>query len=122
MRRTSDTDVGGESDGRVLPTKCSNNDGVPSAEGMEGRRPTNVKPIYGQDFVGVWYGFRPKRSEHHARDGLWVGIMRKQVNWVLDAGIRECFGSIDHGWMVRFVEHRVADPRLRRLIRKWLRA
>jgi RNA-directed DNA polymerase len=250
MRRTSDMYVGGESDGRVLPTKCSNNDGVPSAEGMEGRRPTKenaeqttaprtqsrtrassgllgvrevarkdkriqftallhhatvgllwdsfyalkrdaapgvdavtwkdyetdldarlrdlhsrvhsgtyraqpskrayipkadgrrrplgiaaledkivqhavvtiLNQIYEQDFVGFSYGFRPKRSQHHALDALWVGIMRKHVNWVLDADIRDFFGSIDHGWMVKFIEHRVADPRIRRLIRKWLRA
>jgi len=250
MRRTSDTHVGGESDGRVLPTKCPNNDGAPSAEGIEGRRPTKenteqttaprtqsratassgllgvrevarkdkriqftallhhatvaqlwdsfhalkrdaapgvdavtwkdyetdldarlrdlhsrvhigtyraqpskrayipkadgrrrplgiaaledkivqhavvtiLNQIYEQDFVGFSYGFRPKRSQHHALDALWVGIMRKHVNWVLDADIRDFFGSIDHGWMVKFVEHRVADPRIRRLIRKWLRA
>ena len=216
MRRTSDTHVGGESDGRVLPTKCPNNDGAPSAEGMEGRRPTKenteqttaprtqsrtrassgllgvrqvarkdkriqftallhhatvallwdsfyalkrdaapgvdavtwkdyetdldarlrdlhsrvhtgtyraqpskrayipkadgrrrplgiaavedkivqhavvtiLNQIYEQDFVGFSYGFRPKRSQHHALDALWVGIMRKHVNWVLDADIR----------------------------------
>ena len=250
MRRTSDTHVGGESDGRVLPTKCPNNDGAPSAEGMEGRRPTKenteqttaprtqsrtrassgllgvrqvarkdkriqftallhhatvallwdsfyalkrdaapgvdavtwkdyetdldarlrdlhsrvhtgtyraqpskrayipkadgrrrplgiaavedkivqhavvtiLNQIYEQDFVGFSYGFRPKRSQHHALDALWVGIMRKQVSWVLDADIRDFFGSIDHGWMIKFVEHRVADARIRRLIRKWLRA
>jgi group II intron reverse transcriptase/maturase len=83
---------------------------------------TILNQIYEQDFVGFSYGFRPKRSQHHALDALWVGIMRKHVNWVLDADIRDFFGSIDHGWMVRFVEHRIADPRIRRLIRKWLRA
>ena len=83
---------------------------------------TILNQIYEQDFVGFSYGFRPKRSQHHALDALWVGIMRKQVNWVLDADIRDFFGSIDHGWMVTFVEHRVADRRILRLIRKWLRA
>jgi RNA-directed DNA polymerase len=250
MSRTSDMYVGGESDGRVLPTKCSNNGGEPSAEGMEGRRPTKenieqataprtqsrtsalsgllgvrqvarkdkrtqftallhhvtvallrdsfyalkrgaapgvdavtwkeyetglearvldlhsrvhrgtyralpskrayipktdgrqrplgiaaledkivqhavvtvLNQIYEQDFMGFSYGFRPRRSQHHALDALWVGIMRKQVNWVLDADIRDFFGSIDHGWMVKFVEHRVADRRILRLVRKWLRA
>jgi len=250
MSRTPDTYVGGESDGRVLPTKCPNNGGDPSAEGMEGRRPTKeniehttaprtqsrtsalrgvlgvrevarkekgkqftallhhvtvarlrdsfyalkrdaapgvdavtwkeyetdleahvldlhsrvhrgtyralpskrayipkadgrqrplgiaaledklvqhavvtvLNQIYEQDFMGFSYGFRPRRSQHHALDALWVGIMRKQVNWVLDADIRDFFGSIDHGWMVKFVEHRVADRRVLRLIRKWLRA
>jgi group II intron reverse transcriptase/maturase len=83
---------------------------------------TVLNQIYEQDFVGFSYGFRPGRSQHHALDALWVGIMRKQVNWVLDADIRDFFGSIDHGWMVKFVEHRVADRRVLRLIRKWLRA
>jgi RNA-directed DNA polymerase len=250
MSRTSDTHVEGESDGRVLPTKCRNNGGAPSADGMEGRRPTKenieqttasrtqsrtnassgllgvrevarkdkrirftallhhatvavlwdsfhalkrdaapgvdavtwteyetdldarlqdlhsrvhagtyraqpskrayipkadgrrrplgiaaledkiiqhavvtiLNQIYEQDFVGFSYGFRPGRSQHFALDALWVGIMRKRVNWVLDADIRDFFGSIDHGWMVKFVEHRVADRRIVRLIRKWLRA
>jgi RNA-directed DNA polymerase len=250
MSRTPDTHVGGESDGRVVPTKCPNNGGDPSAEGMEGRRPTKenieqttafrtqsrtnassgllgvrevarqdkrtrftallhhvtaallqdsfyalerdaapgvdavtwkeyetdldarlrnlhsrvhggtyraqpskrtyipkadgrrrplgiaaledkivqhavvtvLNQIYEQDFLGFSYGFRPRRNPHQALDALWVGIMRKQVNWVLDADIRDFFGSIDHGWMVKFVEHRIADRRVLRLVRKWLRA
>jgi RNA-directed DNA polymerase len=250
MSRTPDTHVGGESDGCVVPTKCPNNGGDPSAEGMEGRRPTKesieqttalrtqsrtsassgllgvrevarqdkrtrftallhhvtaallqdsfyalkrdaapgvdavtwkdyetdldarlqhlhsrvhtgtyraqpskrtyipkadgrqrplgiaaledkivqhavvtvLNQIYEQDFLGFSYGFRPRRSQHRALDALWVGIMRKQVNWVLDADIRDFFGSIDHGWMVKFIEHRIADPRILRLVRKWLRA
>jgi RNA-directed DNA polymerase len=83
---------------------------------------TVLNQIYEQDFMGFSYGFRPGRSQHHALDALWVGIMRKQVNWVLDADIRDFFGSINHGWMVKFVEHRVADRRMLRLVRKWLRA
>jgi RNA-directed DNA polymerase len=83
---------------------------------------TVLNQIYEQDFMGFSYGFRSGRSQHHALDALWVGIMRKQVNWVLDADIRDFFGTIDHGWMVKFVEHRVADRRILRLIRKWLRA
>jgi group II intron reverse transcriptase/maturase len=83
---------------------------------------TILNQTFEQDFVGFSYGFRPKRSQHQALDALWVGIMRKHVNWVLDADIRDFFGSIDHGWMVKFVEHRVADRRIVRLIRKWLRA
>src|SRR5438132_1559345 len=63
---------------------------------------TILNQIYEQDFVGFSYGFRPKRSQHHALDALWVGIMRKQVSWVLDADIRDFFGSIDHGWMIKF--------------------
>ena len=75
-----------------------------------------------QDFLGFSYGFRPGRSQHQALDALWVGIMRKRVNWVLDADIRGFFDTIDHEWLVKFVEHRIADRRILRLIQKWLRA
>ena len=78
--------------------------------------------IYEADFLGFSYGFRPGRSQHHALDALWVGLMRKRVNWVLDADIRDFFGTIDHGWMMKFVEHRIADRRIHRLIQKWLKA
>jgi RNA-directed DNA polymerase len=83
---------------------------------------TVLNQIYEEDFVGFSYGFRPGRSPHHALDALWVGIMRKKVNWVLDADIRGFFDTIDHGWLMKFVEHRVADRRILRLIQKWLRA
>jgi len=83
---------------------------------------TVLNQIYEEDFVGFSYGFRPKRSPHHALDALWVGLMRKQVNWVLDADIRGFFDTIDHGWLKKFVEHRIADRRILRLIQKWLRA
>jgi group II intron reverse transcriptase/maturase len=83
---------------------------------------TILTQIYEEDFVGFSYGFRPKRSPHHALDALWVGLMRKKVNWVLDADIRGFFDTIDHGWLMTFVEHRVADRRILRLIQKWLRA
>jgi RNA-directed DNA polymerase len=83
---------------------------------------TVLNQIYEEDFVGFSYGFRPGRSPHHALDALWVGIMRKKVNWALDADIRGFFDTIDHGWLMKFVEHRVADRRLLRLIQKWLRA
>ena len=83
---------------------------------------TVLNAIYEEDFLGFSYGFRPGRGQHHALDALWVGIMRKRVNWVLDADIRDCFGTIDHGWMMRFVEHRIADRRIHRLIQKWLKA
>ena len=81
-----------------------------------------LNQIYEEDFLGFSYGFRPGRSQHKALDALWVGIMRKKVNWVLDADIRGFFDTIDHGWMMKFVEHRIADRRILRLIRKWLRA
>lgn len=81
-----------------------------------------LNAIYEEDFLGFSYGFRPGRGQHDALDALWVGLMRKRVNWVLDADIRDFFGSIDHGWMTKFVQHRIADRRIRRLIQKWLRA
>ena len=81
-----------------------------------------LNAIYEVDFLGFSYGFRPGRSQHHALDALVVAIERKRVNWVLDADIRGFFDAIDHGWIRRFVEHRVADPRMLRLIAKWLRA
>jgi len=83
---------------------------------------TVLNAIYEEDFLGFSYGFRPGRSQHDALDALWVGIMRKRVNWVLDADIRDFFGTIDHGWMMKFVEHRITDRRIHRLIQKWLKA
>jgi RNA-directed DNA polymerase len=81
-----------------------------------------LNQIYEEDFLGFSYGFRPGRSQHAALDALWVGIMRKKVSWVLDADIRDSFGSISHEWMVKFLKHRIADRRILGLIKKWLRA
>ena len=81
-----------------------------------------LSAIYETDFLGFSYGFRPGRSPHQALDALAVGIWRKKVNWVLDADIRSFFDTLDHGWLVKFIEHRVADRRVVRLIQKWLRA
>jgi RNA-directed DNA polymerase len=78
--------------------------------------------IYEQDFLGFSYGFRPGRSAHQALDALTVGLMTKKVNWVLDADIRGFFDTLDHGWLVKFVGHRMGDRRIVRLIRKWLKA
>ena len=78
--------------------------------------------VYEVDFRGFSYGFRPGRGPHDALDALAVGIERKRVNWVLDADIRNFFGQIDHTWLRRFVEHRIADKRIWRLIGKWLAA
>src|SRR6266700_4881321 len=83
---------------------------------------TVLNEIYEEDFLGFSYGFRPGRSQHQALDALWVGLIRKKVNWVLDADIRDFFGSISHEWLGKFIEHRIADRRILRLIRKWLRA
>jgi group II intron reverse transcriptase/maturase len=81
-----------------------------------------LNQIYEVDFLGFSYGFRPRRGPHDALDALWVGLMGKKVNWVLDADIRGFFDAIDHGWLVKFLEHRIADRRVLRLIQKWLRA
>jgi group II intron reverse transcriptase/maturase len=78
--------------------------------------------IYEEDFLGFSYGFRPQRGAHDALDALWVGLMGKKVNWVLDADIQGFFDTIDHGWLCKFLEHRIADCRILRLIHKWLRA
>src|SRR5215472_9387361 len=81
-----------------------------------------LNQIYEVDFLGFSYGFRPGRSQHDALDALWVGVMGKKVNWVLDADIRGFFDNIDHGWLLKFLEHRIADRRILRLIQQWLRA
>ena len=83
---------------------------------------TILDEIYENDFLGFSYGFRPGRSPHQALDALTVGITRKRVNWVLDLDIRGFFDNMSHEWTVKFVEHRVGDPRVLRLIRKWLKA
>jgi RNA-directed DNA polymerase len=81
-----------------------------------------LNAVYETDFRGFSYGFRPGRDPHQALDALTVGIWRKKVNWVLDADIRDFFTSLDHGWLEKFLEHRIADQRVLRLIRKWLSA
>jgi group II intron reverse transcriptase/maturase len=83
---------------------------------------TVLNCIYETDFLGFSYGFRPGRSPHHALDALCVGIQRKKVNWVLDADIRGFFDAIDHDCLVKYIEHRIADRRVVRLIQKWLNA
>ena len=81
-----------------------------------------LNAIYEEDFLGFSYGFRPGRSPHDALDALSVGIERKKVNWVLDADLRDFFTSLDHSWLEKFLEHRIADKRVLRLIRKWVNA
>lgn len=78
--------------------------------------------IYEQDFLGFSYGGRPRRSTHDALDALCVGVTKKKVNWILDADVKGFFDNVDHGWLMRFVEHRISDKRILRLIGKWLRA
>jgi group II intron reverse transcriptase/maturase len=81
-----------------------------------------LNQIWEEDFLGFSYGFRPGRSQHDALDALWVGITRKKVNWTLDLDIRSFFDKVKHDWMIKFVEHRVGDKRIVRLIQKWLKA
>jgi group II intron reverse transcriptase/maturase len=81
-----------------------------------------MNAIYETDFLGFSYGFRPKRSQHNALDALYTGLLTKKVNRVLDLDIRGFFDAISHEWLVRFIEHRIADRRVVRLIQKWLNA
>jgi group II intron reverse transcriptase/maturase len=81
-----------------------------------------LNAIYETDFLGFSYGFRAERSPHDALDALYVGVLTRPVNWVLELDIRGFFDSIDHGWLVKFIEHRIADRRVVRLIQKWLNA
>jgi group II intron reverse transcriptase/maturase len=97
--------------------------GVPALEDKIVQRATAevLNAIYEQEFLGFSYGFRPGRSPHQALDALAVGIGTRRVNWVLDADIRRFYDTLDHGWLVKFVEHRVADRRVVRLIHIWLK-
>jgi len=83
---------------------------------------TVLNQIWEEDFLGFSYGFRPERSQQDALDALYVGIVRKKVNWIVDLDIRSFFDKLQHDWLVRFVEHRVGDKRVVRLIQKWLKA
>ena len=81
-----------------------------------------LNQIYEEDFLGFSYGFRPGRGQHDALDALHVGIERRKVSFILDADIAGFFDTVDQTWLLRFVEHRIGDPRIIRLIRKWLKA
>jgi group II intron reverse transcriptase/maturase len=81
-----------------------------------------LSAVYESDFLGFSYGFRPGRNPHMALDALHTAIMSQRVNWVLDADIRSFFDSVDREWLLRMVAHRIADPRILRLIGLWLRA
>jgi RNA-directed DNA polymerase len=83
---------------------------------------TVLNAIYEEDFLGFSYGFRPGRGAHDAMDALVVGITSTKVNWILDADIRSFFDEVSQEWLIRFVEHRIGDSRIIRLIRKWLKA
>ena len=105
-----------KTDGRLRPL------GVPAFEDKIVQRAVVevCNAIYEQDFVGFSYGFRPGRSPHRALDALTVGITTKKVNWILDADLRDFFSTLVHEWLVKFVEHRIGDQRIVRLIQKWL--
>jgi RNA-directed DNA polymerase len=81
-----------------------------------------LNAIYEEDFLGFSYGFRPGRGQHDVLDALAVGITRTKVNWIVDADIAGFFDAVSHEWLMRFVEHRISDRRINRLIRKWLKA
>ena len=107
-----------KADGRQRPL------GVPALEDKIVQRAVVevLNAVYEQDFLGFSYGFRPGRNPHHALNALTVAIQTRRVNWVLDADLRSFFDTLEHGWLVKFVEHRVADRRVIRLIQKWLSA
>ena len=81
-----------------------------------------LNAIYEEDFLGFSYGFRPGRGQHDALDAPGFGITRTKVNYIVDCDVRSFFDSVSHDWLVRFPEHRIGDPRMIRLIRKWLKA
>ena len=81
-----------------------------------------LSTVYEADFLGFSYGFRPGRNPHQALSALHTALMSQRVNWVLDADIRSFFDSVDHEWLLRMLAHRIADPRVLRLVRQWLEA
>ena len=107
-----------KADGRQRPL------GVPALEDKIVQRAAVevLNAIYETDFLGFSYGFRPGRSQHQALDALYTGLLTRKVNWVLDLDIKGFFDGISHEWLVKFVEHRIADRRVVRLIQKWLNA
>src|SRR5258705_9266033 len=107
-----------KADGRQRPL------GVPALEDKIVQRAAVevLNAIYETHFLGFSYGFRPGRSQHQALDALYTGLLTRKVNWVLDVDIRGFFDAISHEWLVKFIEHRIADRRVVRLIQKWLNA
>jgi group II intron reverse transcriptase/maturase len=98
--------------------------GIPALEDkiVQGAVAEVLNAVYEADFVGFSHGFRPGRSPHSALAALEKALMTQRVNWVLDLDIRTFFDSVDHGWLVRMLKHRIADPRALRLIERWLKA
>uniref|UniRef100_UPI003BB77F78 reverse transcriptase domain-containing protein n=1 Tax=Photorhabdus temperata TaxID=574560 RepID=UPI003BB77F78 len=81
---------------------------------------TVLNQIYETDFLGFSYGFRPGRGQHDALDALNVAVMERKVNWVLDLDISRFFDTVEHDWLIRFIQHRIRDGRMVRLIRQWV--
>jgi RNA-directed DNA polymerase len=98
--------------------------GIPALEDkvVQGAVAEVLSAIYEVDFLGFSYGFRPGRNPHRALEAVQTALMAERINWVLDADIRSFFDSVDHEWVLRMLAHRVADPRVLRLVRQWLRA
>lgn len=107
-----------KADGRQRPI------GIPTLEDKIVQRAATevLNVVYEREFQGFSFGFRPGRNQHDALDALYLGIMQQRVNWVLDADIKGFFDSMDHGWLLQFLEHRIKDRRLLRHVAKWLRA
>jgi RNA-directed DNA polymerase len=98
--------------------------GIPSLEDKVVQQAVRaiLEPIYEREFLGFSYGFRPGKGAHDALDALAATVVKGRVNWVLDADIKSFFDTIDHTWMKKFIEHRIGDKRLVRLLMKWLKA
>src|SRR5438445_7926780 len=105
-------------DGRQRPL------GVTALEDKIAQRATVtvMNAIYETDFLGFSYGYRPGKGQHNALDSLYIGVLTRKVNWVLDGDLSSFFDGLDHEWLIKFIEHRIADQRVLRLIRKWLNA
>jgi group II intron reverse transcriptase/maturase len=105
-------------DGRMRPI------GIPTLEDKILQRATTevLNAVYEVEFKGYSYGFRPGRNQHKALDALYIALMKKRVNWVLDADIQAFFDTIDHEWLLKFIGHRIGDGRLLRQIARWLKA
>jgi len=105
-------------DGRQRPL------GVTALEDKIAQRATVevLNPIYETDFLGFSYGYRPGKGQHNALDALYAGLQMRKVDWVLDGDVSSFFDGLDHQWLIKFIEHRIADQRVLRLIRKWLNA
>src|ERR1022692_483181 len=107
-----------KADGRQRPL------GVPALEDKIVQRTAVevLNAIYETDFLGFSYGFRPQRSQHDALDALAFGVTQRRVNWIVDADLKNFFDSVSHAWLIKFLEHRIGDERVLRLVHKWLKA